>query len=69
MAFAQWVKVHRMTIEVASEPKQTFWNMTINLLFDTAALEWAKVFGSHNNGIASAHIARGRHSRDTCRDL
>jgi hypothetical protein len=49
MAFAQWVKVYRMIIDVASEPKQTFWNMTINLLFDATALEWAKVFGSHNN--------------------
>jgi hypothetical protein len=49
MAFAQWVKVYRMIIDVAAEPKQTFWNMTINLLFDMVALEWAKVFGSHSN--------------------
>jgi hypothetical protein len=46
MSFAQWLKVHRMLVEIAVEPKQTFWNMTINLLFDAAAVEWAKVFGS-----------------------
>lgn len=47
MAFAQWVRVRRMIVEIAADPKQTFWNMTINLLFDAAALEWAKVFGSY----------------------
>lgn len=31
---------------VATEPKQTFWIMTINLLADAAAIEWSKVFGS-----------------------
>lgn len=46
MAFAQSVKVHRMILDIAREPEQTFWNMTLNLLFDAAALEWAKVFGS-----------------------
>jgi hypothetical protein len=46
MAFAQALQVYRMIVEIAVEPKQTFWNMTINLLFDTAAVEWAKVFGS-----------------------
>ena len=46
MAFAQALQVYRMVVEVAREPKQTFWNMTINLLFDAAAVEWSKVFGS-----------------------
>lgn len=46
MAFAQALQVYRMIVEVAREPKQTFWNLTINLLFDTAAVEWSKVFGS-----------------------
>ena len=31
---------------IALEPKQTFWIMTVNLLSDTATLEWCKVFGS-----------------------
>ncbi len=46
MSFAQWLEVYRMLVEIAAEPKQTFWNMTINLLFDAAAVEWAMVFGS-----------------------
>lgn len=46
MAFAQWVRVRRMILDIALEPKQTFWNMTMNLLLDAAILEWAKVFGS-----------------------
>lgn len=46
MAFAQAVRVRRMIFEIALEPKQTFWNMTMDLLLDAAALEWAKVFGS-----------------------
>ena len=46
MAFAQALQIYRMIIEIAREPKQTFWNMTINLLFDTVAVEWSKVFGS-----------------------
>jgi hypothetical protein len=46
MAFAQALQVYRMVVEVAREPKQTFGNMTINLLFDAAAVEWSKVFGS-----------------------
>jgi hypothetical protein len=49
MAFAQSVKVHRMILDIAREPEQTFWNMTLNLLFDAAALEWAKVFGSRGD--------------------
>lgn len=31
---------------IALDPKQTFWIMTVNLLADTAAVEWCKVFGS-----------------------
>src|SRR5580658_893454 len=48
MAFAQWVRVRRMIEEIAREPKQTFWNMTMNLLFDMATIEWVMVFGSHS---------------------
>lgn len=48
MVFAQSVHVHRMIAEVTSEPKQTFWIMTVNLLNETAAMEWCKVFGSWN---------------------
>lgn len=46
MAFAQSVRVRRMIEGIASEPKQTFWIMTVNLLLDTAAIDWCKVFGS-----------------------
>jgi hypothetical protein len=48
MSFAQWIRIRRMIVEIAVEPSQTFWNMTINLLFDAAALEWAKVFGPYS---------------------
>jgi hypothetical protein len=48
MACAQWVRVRRMIKEIAYKPQQTFWNMTMNLLFDAAALEWAKVFGLYS---------------------
>lgn len=47
VAFAQWVRVRRMIEGIAHEPNQTFWNMTMNLLFDAAAIEWAKVFGPY----------------------
>jgi hypothetical protein len=46
MVFSQAVHVRRMIEGIALEPKQTFWVMTVNLLADTAALEWCKVFGS-----------------------
>jgi hypothetical protein len=46
MVFAQSVQVRRMIQDIALEPKQTFWIMTANLLADTAAVEWSKVFGS-----------------------
>lgn len=46
MKFSQSVLVSRKIREIATEPKQTFWVMTLNLLFDTAAVEWCKVFGS-----------------------
>jgi hypothetical protein len=48
MVFSQSVHVRRMMEGIALDPKQTFWLMTINLLADTAALEWCKVFGSRN---------------------
>lgn len=35
-----------MIEEIALSPQQTFWTMTVNLLLDTAAVEWSKVFGS-----------------------
>lgn len=46
MVFAQSIQVRRMIEGIALEPKQTFWIMTMNLLADTAAIEWCKVFGS-----------------------
>jgi hypothetical protein len=46
MLFAELVKVRRMIEGIASGPKQTFWNMTMSLLLDAAAIEWSKVFGS-----------------------
>jgi hypothetical protein len=46
MAFAQAVHVRRMIESIAVEPKQTFWIMTMNLLIESAAIEWCKVFGS-----------------------
>ena len=46
MAFAQAVHVRRMIEGIAVEPKQTFWIMTLNLLIESAAIEWCKVFGS-----------------------
>ena len=46
--FAQNVKVARMAAEITREPRQTFWIATINLFFDSAAVEWSKVFGSYN---------------------
>ena len=48
MVFSQAVHVRRMIEEIALNPKQTFWVMTVNLLADTAALEWCKVFGSRS---------------------
>ena len=48
MAFTQSVRVRRMIEGIALDPKQTFWIMTVNLLADTAAIEWCKVFGSHD---------------------
>jgi hypothetical protein len=46
MAFAQAVHVRRMIEGIAVEPKQTFWIMTLNLLIESAAIEWCKVFGA-----------------------
>jgi len=46
MTFAQYVKVRRMVESSAKEPAQTFWNMTMNLLANAAAIEWSMVFGS-----------------------
>jgi hypothetical protein len=46
MAFAQAAHVRRMIETIAHEPKQTFWIMTINMLLQSAAIEWCKVFGS-----------------------
>ncbi|MCM5570063.1 hypothetical protein M6I34_06050 [Burkholderiaceae bacterium FT117] len=46
MAFAQSVMVRRMIEGIALEPKQTFWIMTVNLLLDSAVIDWCTVFGS-----------------------
>lgn len=46
MAFAQAVHVRRMIEAIAVEPKQTFWIMTLNLMMDSAVIDWCKVFGS-----------------------
>lgn len=46
MIFAQSIQVRRMIEGIAVHPKQTFWIMTVNLLADTAAVEWCKVFGA-----------------------
>ncbi len=37
-----------MIEKIALEPRQSFWIMTVNLLADSAAVEWCKVFGSWN---------------------
>jgi hypothetical protein len=49
MRFAQSVHVMRMIEELTAEPKQNFWIMTRNLLFQSAAIEWCKVFGSNKD--------------------
>ena len=46
MAFAQAVYVRRMVEGIAAQPMQTFWIMTMDLLMESAAIEWSKVFGS-----------------------
>lgn len=49
MTFSQSVKIKRIIEIIALNPKQTFWVMTNNLLFDSATIEWSKVFGSRND--------------------
>lgn len=62
MMFAQSIQIHRMIEEIALEPKQTFWIMTMNLLIDTAAIEWCKVFGSWDEDTHWTHaIPTERH--------
>lgn len=46
MKFSQSIQVRRMMQEIVKEPKQNFWVMTTNLLMESAANEWCKVFGS-----------------------
>lgn len=48
MAFARAVRVRRMIEGIALEPKQTFWIMTVNLLLESATIEWCEVFGSRD---------------------
>lgn len=48
MVFAQSIQVRRMVEEIALDPKQTFWIMTVNMLADTAVVEWCKVLGSRD---------------------
>jgi hypothetical protein len=59
MVFAQSIKVRRMIEEIALKPKQTFWIMTMNLLADTAAVEWCKVFGSRSEDTHWTRIIPG----------
>src|SRR5689334_21852435 len=58
MAFAQSIRVRRMIAEIALEPKQTFWIMTVNLLADSAAIEWSKVFGSRGEDTHWSRVIR-----------
>ena len=46
--FAIAAKVKRLLVEVALDPKQTFWHMTAGVLTDFATIEWCKVFGSYS---------------------
>jgi hypothetical protein len=56
-----------MMEEIAIEPKQTFWIMSINLLGDRAAIEWCKIFGSWNEDTHwTRTIPKARH--DEIRD-
>lgn len=49
---------------IAIEPKQTFWIMTINLLADSAAIEWCKVFGSYEEQTHWTRVLpKTRHSK------
>jgi hypothetical protein len=57
MVFAQSIRAHRMIAGIALDPKQTFWIMTVNLLADTAAVEWCKVFGSRNEDTHWTQVA------------
>jgi hypothetical protein len=56
LAFAQAARVQRMIEEIASDPTQTFWIMTINMLLDTTAVEWSKVFGSNKEDTHWTHV-------------
>ena len=62
MIFAQSIKVRRMIEGIALDPKQTFWILTMNLLGDSASLEWSKVFGSwHEDTHWTRVVPKARH--------
>lgn len=69
MAFVQHVKIYRMIAPITREPEQTFWNMTINLLMDAAAIEWCKVFGSWNEDTHWTKVIPEAEHRQTRADL
>jgi hypothetical protein len=69
MTFAQYVKVRRMISEIAKEPQQSFWTMTLNLLMDAAAIEWAKVFGSRGDDTHWTRVVSPEQHDQTRADL
>ena len=64
MSFAEAVHVRRMVEGIAVEPKQTFWILTLNLLFQSATIEWCKVFGSWKE---QTHWTRAMPEEDSSR--
>ena len=64
MLFTQAVRVKRMIESITVTPRQTFWIMTTNLLMESAALEWSKVFGSRDENTHWTHsFAAEEHER------
>jgi len=64
MAFAQSIQVKRMIEGIAHDPPQTFWIMTINILADTSAVEWCKVFGSFGQKTHWTRVIPTEHHED-----
>lgn len=69
MVFAQSIHVRRMIEGIALDPKQTFWIMTVNLLADTATVEWCKVFGSWDEDTHWTRVAPKEQHEDIRADL
>jgi len=64
MVFTQAVHVKRMIESITVTPRQTFWIMTTNLLMESAALEWSKVFGSRDEDTHwTRAVPSGEHKR------